>query len=106
VENGPDQDSEVTFVDAGDGVDEVSGAWSARLAASRSIRFSPAELGSSPMSRAPIAASQSIAAVPVPWWMKEAKSSRPSQVPWAMISPVAASSVKRPSAAARSPDGR
>jgi hypothetical protein len=27
---------------------------------------------------------------PVPWWMKRAKSSRPGQVPWAMISPVAA----------------
>jgi hypothetical protein len=39
-----------------------------------------------------IAASQSIAAVPVPWWMKQAKSPRASQVPWAMISPVAASS--------------
>ena len=28
----------------------------------------------------------------VPTWMKRVKSSRASQVPWAMISPVAASS--------------
>jgi hypothetical protein len=41
----------------------LTGVWPARLAASRSIRLSPAKLGSSPMSRAPIAASQSIAAV-------------------------------------------
>jgi hypothetical protein len=34
-----------------------------------------------------------MAAASVPWWMKRAKSSRVSQVPWAMISPVAASSV-------------
>jgi hypothetical protein len=39
-----------------------------------------------------MAASQSIAAVPAPWWTKQAKSGRSSQVPWAMISPVAASS--------------
>jgi hypothetical protein len=40
-----------------------------------------------------MAASQSIAAVPAPWWMKPPKSPpRASQVPWAMISPVAASS--------------
>ena len=71
----------------------LTGAWSARLAASRSILFSPDELGSSPTSRAVMAASQSMAAASVPWWMKRAKSSRVSQVPWAMISPVAASSV-------------
>ena len=61
----------------------------ARLAASRSMRFSPAELGSAPPPRALMAASQSIAAVPVPWWVKDTKSPRVSQVPWAMISPVA-----------------
>jgi hypothetical protein len=33
-----------------------------------------------------------IAAVSVPLWMMRAKSGRASQVPWAMISPVAASS--------------
>jgi hypothetical protein len=34
--------------------------------------------------------SQSIAAVPVPYSTKQAKSSRVSQVPWAMIRPAAA----------------
>ena len=53
---------------------------------SRTLR-SP-ELGSSPACRALIAASQSVAAAPVPWWMKRAKSSRPSQVPWvALLAP-------------------
>lgn len=37
-----------------------------------------------------MAASQSMAAAAVPWWMKHLKSSRVSHVPWAMISPVAA----------------
>jgi hypothetical protein len=40
-----------------------------------------------------MAASQSIAAVPAPWSMNRMKSWRESQVPWAMISPAAASSV-------------
>jgi hypothetical protein len=49
---------------------------SARVAARRSILFSPPDPGSLPASTASITASQSIAAVPVPWWMKHAKSQR------------------------------
>jgi hypothetical protein len=73
----------------------LTDAWSARLAARRGILRSPLELGSSPASSALIAASQSIAAVSAPRWMKRAKSSRASQVPWAMISPVAGVDLQR-----------
>jgi hypothetical protein len=92
----PDQQAGVAVVDAGDGVAEADGAWSARLAASRSILRSPPELGSSPASSARIAVSQSMLAnsvagslMLVPTWMKRVKSSRASQDAWAMISPVA-----------------
>jgi hypothetical protein len=44
--------------------------------------------GSRPASSAVIAASQSIAAVAVPWRMKHPKSHRPVQASWAMIGPV------------------
>lgn len=67
----------------------TTGAWPARLVASRSSRPSPAELGSSPALSAQVKASQSIAAVSVPWWMWPLKSSRPSQVACSMISPTA-----------------
>ena len=70
----------------------------ARLADSRSMRRSPPEHGSPPAISAWTAAIQSIWArrVPpvmlVPIQMKRSVKSRASQVPWAMISPVAASS--------------
>jgi hypothetical protein len=54
VENGPDQDAEVAFVYAGDGLTEADG---------RRILRSPAELGGLPASRASMAASRSIAVV-------------------------------------------
>jgi hypothetical protein len=82
VEDGLYQQAGVALVDAGDGLAEADGAWSARLAASRSILCSLPELGSLPPSSALMVASQSIAAVPVPWQMKPPKSSRASQVPW------------------------
>lgn len=44
----------------------LTGAWSARLAARRSILRSPPELGSSPASRALIAAAQSMLASSTP----------------------------------------
>ena len=73
------------------------------MAARWSILRSPAEHGRLPACRASVAVSQPIAAVPGPWQMKRPKSSsRASQVPWAMISPAAASSVQMPSAPARS----
>jgi hypothetical protein len=76
VENGPDQDAEVGLVDAGDGVAAADGCLASKAGPSLSIFFSPAELASSPTSRAAMAASQSIAAVPVPWWINRPKSSR------------------------------
>jgi hypothetical protein len=88
-----EQDVYVAVVDAGDGVAQADGCRSARLAARQSILRSPAEHGRPPACRASMAASQSIAAVRAPWWMKRPKSLvRASHVPWAMISPVAASS--------------
>ena len=78
----------------------------------RSIRRSAPELGSSPASRAVIAASQSMLASSVPGslmlfpaWMKQAKSSQASHDSRAMISPVAASIAWRPPGPARSAAG-
>jgi hypothetical protein len=93
MENGPDECLEAAVVDAGDGVAEdnlpVAGQ------AGRQFQHPPlparAGPGSPPSSSAVIAAAQSMAAVPDPWWMKRAKSSRMSHDSWAMTRPVAAS---------------
>ncbi|HYZ56918.1 MAG TPA: hypothetical protein VE733_25940 [Streptosporangiaceae bacterium] len=77
----------------------LTGMPSARLAASRRIRCSPLEQGSSPASSAAMAAGQSMAAIVVvpsvmlvPWLMKRpVKSSRSRNVPFAMSRPTPAS---------------
>ena len=86
-----DQEADVAVVDAGDGVAEAD---------VRPVGEAGGEARSCFAGRAgePAGVQGGDGGFPVdrrravPWWMKQAKSSRSSQVPWAMISPVAASS--------------
>jgi hypothetical protein len=93
VEDRLDREGDVAVVDAGDGLAEADGSPVSEAGRQSEHPALEPELGSLPPSGALMADSQSIAAVPVPWQMKPPKSSRASQVPWAMISPAAASSV-------------
>jgi len=86
----------------------LTGWPTARLAAMRTMRFSPPDAGSRPPSSAAMTATQSIHAIGVPSLMQAAvstwqrKSSRWRKVPWLTIRPAAASSGWMPAAAARS----
>jgi hypothetical protein len=92
-----DQQGGVVVVEAGDGVTEADGGPAARLADSWRMRRSPPEQGSPPLSRAVMAASQSMAAIEVPSLVPQVmnllvKSSRRRNVPLLMSSAVPASS--------------
>jgi hypothetical protein len=108
MRDGLDDEDGVAVVDPRQGVVEADGIPAAMLAARRKMRRSPPLQGSSPTSRAVMAASQSMLAIssplsPLPAMVMNrlVKSSRSSQQPEPMMRLVPASSEWMPLAQAR-----